>query len=264
MQYGEIPNSRSGTERPATETRKYWVTGESDRVTIEAFMLSVLPAALVTATATVYRQPINIDFESSNYAIVTAEYKTRDQSSSPEVGSLRWSFETSGGTVNIKGALEHIADYPAGAPNHQGAIGVTKDGVEGTEIVIPALKINVQFTHPQGVITLAKAKALARATGTANQNEFMTFAAGEILFLGATGSDGTESPAEIGYQFAASENLQDQIIAGINVVAKDGWDYAWVEFREDAAAAKPTRKPIAVHVDRVYRRIDLTDLVGFG
>lgn len=260
---GERPDSRPQSNS-TSETRKYWIAETTDPDVARALVLATAPGALVTLSQTLYRQTKEISLEPDTGAslwIATVPYAPQQT----ETGSMKWGFDTTGGTVNIKAALEHMESYPAGAEGHQGAIGVHGDEVDGTDIVIPALKLNVSYSWPKGIITLAQAKAYARNTGKVNSDTFMTFEAGEVLFLGATGSDGSDTPAEIAYQFACSENLQNKLIGGINVVEQKGWHVAWVEFKDgDVAGGKPIKPPKAIHVERVYEEVNLQALLGFG
>jgi hypothetical protein len=257
FQFDELPDSRSGDDD--SQVRKYYANGSSDDVYVQAFARSTVPSVVVTATGNLYRQPLQYDWESSNHCVVTANYARLKN----ETGSFSWNFDTTGGTVNIKASKSTIASYPGGAAQHDGAIGVNGEEVEGTEIIIPALKFNVSFRHPTGAINIAKAFQLGDATGSSNNDTFFTKPAGSFLFLGATGGDGTESEATLDYQFAYSKNLQNAVIGGITVTEKDGWDYAWIEFKSDADAGRPIRTPLAIHVERVYDRISYGSTFGF-
>jgi hypothetical protein len=140
--------------------------------------------------------------------------------------------------------------------------------VKGVEIIIPAMKINVQYKHPQGVLTLAKAKFLNNMTGMVNSDSFLTFAPGEVLFLGARGSDGTQSEATVSYSFAMAPNAEGLTIGGIAGVAKKGWEVAWIRYHDTITTAdgkdQPTRVPKFVYVNRVYETIPMATALGFG
>lgn len=249
--------SRSGdAER---RTLRYFIEGESNVSVAEAYATANMPLVLATLTGNLWRQPPRFDWTASTYCVATADY-TREKNQS---GSFSWSFDTTGGTVNIKASKSTVNRYPAGAADHGGAIGVNGEDVEGTEVVIPAMKFNVSFRHPLGAINLAKAFQLGDATGTSNSDTFFTKPAGSFLFLGATGSDGSEQEATLDYQFAYSKNLQNQVIGGITGITKDGWDYAWIYFESEVDDGKPIRKPKEVHVERVYDRISFGSTFGF-
>jgi hypothetical protein len=259
FRFKERPTSRkSGKD---SYTLEYSAAGSTDDAFVRAYALAGSPALVSTGDGTLYRQDLQVDWSGREIAYITVPYGPRKK----ENGQFRLSFDTTGGTLNIKLAKSHVATYPAaGAPNHGGAIGVNGDNVEGAEIVVPALKLTGHFTHPAGIITIPQIKHLARCTGKVNSDSFLTFAAGEILFLGCSGSEGTDSPTEIGYQFACSENLQNTVIGGINVAAKDGWDVAWIQFKDAVDGGKPIKPPAFIHVERVYERIALATALGFG
>lgn len=261
FRFGESPDSRTGGN--GSETRKYFAYGTTDAAFVRTYAKAAIPPVIVVDEGILYRQDVTIDSWDGPYCQITATFGK--QQSEEQVGSLKWGFDGTGGTVNIK-ASRSTTSYPAGAPDHGGSIGVGKDGdVEGCEIIIPSMKFNVSYTHPKGFITLSRAFQLGDAIGKSNSNTFFTKPAGSFLFIGVRGSDGTDSDAEVSYEFAYSENLQSDVIGGITVAEKDGWDYAWIQFKDDIDAnSKPIRKPVAVHVERVYERINYSSVVGFG
>ena len=80
----------------------------------------------------------------------TAEYAWEGTVSygRPEQGESTWTFDTSGGTQRVTQSLSTVGAYaPSGetAPNFHGAIGVTKDNVEGVDITTPVF--NFGETH---------------------------------------------------------------------------------------------------------------------
>jgi hypothetical protein len=198
--------------------------------------------------------------------MVEIAYGTRKN----ETGDFTWDFDTTGGTIHITQAKEEVARFPAAsAPNQKGAIGVDGDEVKGTEIIVPALKINVNFRHPLGVITLPQADFLSDITGTVNNAVFLgTFAPGRVLFLGARGSDGSQAEATVSYQFAVGKNQLNQTIGSVTGVNKKAWEVAWVRYKDTIVTADgkdlPTREPKFVYVDRVYEEIDFRVALGFG
>jgi hypothetical protein len=262
LNFGEKPNSRTGASNPPSETRQYFASGSTDRLFVTAYAQYAIPAAVLTNQGVLYRQNIEDHTWNGPYCELTATYGKQDR----QTGAMRWSFDTTGGTVNVKAAIQHISTFPDTAKNHAGAIGVdlATNEVAGTDVVIPAGKISVSFSHPAGFITITQAKRLMRNTGKVNSDTFLTFAPGEVLFLGATGSDGSDSDAEVAYQFAVSENLESQVVGTIENVSKQGWDYAWVEFQHFLETGTPLRIPMAVHVERVYYRTSFGGLFGFA
>jgi hypothetical protein len=259
FRFKERPTSRRSAKNQFE--LQYVAAGATDEYYVRGYALAATPAIVNTPEGTLYRQDLSIDWQASDIAYVSVPYAERKK----ENGTFRLSFDTTGGTLTIKCAKEHIATFPStGAPNHGGAINVHGDEVDGTDIVVPALKITAHFTHPAGIITLPQIKHLARTTGKSNSDNFLTFAPGEVLFLGCSGSEGTDAPTEVAYQFAMSENLQNHVIGGISVLAKAGWDVAWIQFKDDVSNNKPVKPPEWIHVERVYDRVPLALALGFG
>lgn len=258
--FGQLPTS--GNSAKESYELKWRASGIDDDTYVRAVALSAAPLTVWIPEGVLHRQDVALDHVGWGLFIVTASYGPKNKTA----GSYSATFDTTGGTLTIKASLSTIASYSAGGaiPNHGGAIGVNGDEVEGAEIVIPALKETITFRHPQGVIDQAKIKALARMTGKVNSDTFLTFDAGEVLFLGATGSDGSEAEAEIQYQFAMSENLQNKVIGGITVAQKNGWDVSWIQFAPQVVGGLPVRKPMYIYVERVYERTSLSGALGFG
>lgn len=258
----ERPTSRATTHEPPTFTYIFRASGTQDVVFIHAYAMASTPLMVTLANnAIIYRQDIRIDPDGFNVWTVTVPYGEKNEK--PPTGQWSFSFDTTGGSFHIKASKETVARYGT-APDAKQLIGVNGDDVEGADIVIPALKITVNFSHPNGTVTIAFAKTIARLTGKTNSGGFLTFDAGEVLFLGATGSDGSEAEAEVSYQFACSENLQGQIVGAIEGINKKGWDVAWIRWKDTVDGGNNVKQPEGVYIERVYDSVDLAAALGFG
>lgn len=261
--FEERPISRASSGREPSITLNYVATGTQDEQYVHSYALAATPSIYSTIYGTLYRQDIQVEPGGFNVFYVTVPYGKHKHAT----GQFRLTFDTTGGTVHIKTSKETIKSYSTGSmfvPSHKQAIGVNGDNVEGTEIVIPALKLTAHFRHPQAVITLARIKALANITGTINSRPFLTFEPGEVLFLGCSGSEGTDGETEVAYQFACSANADNLTIGEIANIAKRGWDYLWISFKDDDDAGFPTKRPEFVYIERVYEEVDLAMALGFG
>lgn len=260
-----VPDGIKTAANPPSETRRYKVVDVADKNTVNALALAATPNIVTTIYGFLFRQDIQVSQTAFNQWAVEVPYAPRKN----ETGEWTWDFDTTGGTVHITQAKQEVARYPSGtAPDQLGAIGIDGDEVKGTDIIIPAMKINVSYRHPLGVITLAQAKFLATITGTVNSDTFLTFAPGEVLFLGARGSDGTDAEATVSYQFAAAKNVTGQTIGGISGIAKKAWDVAWIRYEDSVETAGGNevaiRKPKFVYIDRVYEEVAMATALGFG
>jgi hypothetical protein len=262
FRFTESRNSRSSTLEPSTYTLRYTAAGSGDHAYIRSYALAATPAVVWSITGNLFRQNVTIEWVGYQIARVEVTYGEQKQ----ETGSYRLSFDTSGATINLKYSKETVSAYPGGVDKDkfQNLIGVNGDNVEGADVVIPALKITVHFRHPLGVIGLPTIKNLARATGKINSGTFLTFAAREVLFLGATGQEGSETETEVAYQYAMSENADGLTIGDIVGIAKAGWDLVWIRYKDEVVGDTQVKQPKEVFVERVYDATDFPLIFGFG
>jgi hypothetical protein len=258
----EIPNSRDITEYPPSLKLRMLSVGElSESISLTYFYWNT-PVTYQHPLGLLWRQPITLTADGHGRFLADITYKPRKR----EQGSASFRFDTGGATINVKCARSHVADYATDGDNvnpYRGLINATPDGVEGCEIVIPACRFTYTFTHPEGEVTEAFALQLARATGCTNSVPWRVFAAGEALFAGASGSDGTNSDAELAYNIVASENATGLTIGEISGIAKKGHDYLWVETVPHVVGGAAARKPRRVHVEAVYKSVKFADVFGW-
>jgi hypothetical protein len=260
-----LPDGIQSTSQEPSETRRYKIADVSNKNTAQAYAIASTPAIISTVHGILYRQDVQVSQAAWDQWMVEVPYGTRKNIT----GDFTWDFDTTGGTLHITQAKQEVARYPAAdAPNQKGAIAVDGDEVKGTEIIVPAMKININFRHPLGIITIPRAKFLGDITGTVNIDPFLTFAPGEVLFLGARGSDGTDAEATVSYQFAMAKNQSGMTIGNIANVAKKAWEVAWVRYSDSVVTVGgkdvPTREPKFVYIDRVYEEIAMAAALGFG
>lgn len=265
MRIIELPDGIDSTGLEPTQIRRYKIVGVANVNTANAFAIASTPSIIGTIYGILYRQDIRIRKSAYNHWMLEVPYGPRKAIT----GDFTWDFDTTGGTVHITQAKAEVGRFPAAsAPNQKGAIGVDGDEVKGTEIVVPAAKLNVNFRHPLGVITIPQFKFLYGITGTVNSDVFMTFAPGEVLFLGARGSDGTDAEATVSYQFAVSKNESGFAIGDITGINKKAWEVAWIKYKSEIVTSggeeRPTREPEFVYVDRVYNEVPFAASFGFG
>jgi len=175
----------------------------------------------------------------------------------PQTEQSVFSFDTGGGTQHIMQSLTTVARYARPgetAPDCKGAIGATADSVEGVDITVPVYHFTETHYLPDEAVTSEYKAILFRLTGKVNNAPFKEFAAGECLFLGASGSKRGSGDWEITYRFAASPNATDLTIGDITGINKKGWEYLWVRYSdsEDPIAKVLVKTPIAVYIEQVY------------
>lgn len=182
-----------------------------------------------------------------------------------------YSFDTSGGTQHITQSKRtrsqsFVAPFAA-APDTKLGIGVRKDRVDGTDILVG--KFEFAKTRRLSGINRAYLLMLAEFTGTINDAKWDGWEEGEVLFLGATGKyvgtgQNDKGEFEITYKFAAGRNRPEgvQIAPGLTVERVDAWDYLWVGYLEevDAAAGVPMQRPAFANVEILYNFNDFKRL----
>ncbi len=245
----------------------YILTGTSDDLTAKTL--------IENSTATTYngltRQSINLEPEWVDTTvhdgrwIATVRYGVKPPA---EVGESSFSFDTGGGTQHITQSISTVNRYaPPGktAPDFGGAIGVTHDNVEGVDITVPVYAFSETHYLADAVVTPAYRGTLFNLTGKVNNASFKGLAAGECLFLGASGSKRGADDWEISFKFAGSPNRTNINVGGITVSSKKGWEYMWVRYAdsEDAGANAIVKKPAAVYVEKVYEEGNFAGL-GIG
>jgi len=251
-------------ERPSV-TMHYILDGTSDDITAKTLLLNSTPTTydgLVRDECTL--EPIFVDTTTGQgkWACTVRYVAWEYQYQSPEVGESSFAFDTGGGTQHITQSLATVGRYaPAGrtAPDFKGAIGVTHDNVEGVDITVPVYNFSETHYIPDANVNKAAYFVL---TGKVNSAPFKGLAAGECLFLGASGSKRGEDDWEITFRFAASPNRTNIQIGNITVASKKGWEYLWVRYAdaEDAGSNTLVKQPVAVYVEKVYEEGDFSAL----
>jgi hypothetical protein len=177
-----------------------------------------------------------------------------------------YTFDTSGGTQKITQSLattRYGSSY-SGAPDFQGAIGVSEDKVEGVDITVPQFTFSETHFFSDGTITAGFKSVLYNMTGKVNNASFKGTAAGETLFLGASGS---RRPGDlqwpITFRFASNPNQASLTVGSISGIAKGGWQYLWVRYADfqDSINFALVKRPVAAYVETVYYAGDFSLLL---
>lgn len=183
----------------------------------------------------------------------------------PDVGEFTITMDTTGGTTKQTEAF-HQWIYPAQgetARQFKTTVNVQDNKPEGVDRIIPALKLNIRARIPSSKIgkPISYAKLVAGLTGTVNKNPYLTFAAGELLFLGASGTIVGENPV-LDYGFAASPNLSNVTIGGITGINKRGHDFLWFDYKvlKDEQSGLQISKARAAYSAEVYTYSDFSAL----
>lgn len=182
-------------------------------------------------------------------------------------GTLTLSFDGVGGTAHIQTSKQTVNVYKYATtvtpPRYKNAIGVTKNGVEGVDITVPIFKFTYQYHPHEALMTPGYILTLMGMAGRTNDATWKGFAAGEVLYLGATGQPRGSKDWDLSLHFIASPNLTNQTIGDITGIVKAGWDYIWIKYRQGTDANHHIETPAFVYVERVYDPDDFRKL-GIG
>lgn len=140
--------------------------------------------------------------------------------------SYAFSFNTTGGNYHTKVAKSQTSF--GSAPASVGlAINWNGQSADGIDIVGPKLQFEIRKKKAGALITLSYIRTLVGMTGKTNNATFLGFAAGELLFLGASGQQVSGGDTEVSFSFAAAPNLASASINGETVTDIKGHDYVW-------------------------------------
>lgn len=280
---------RLGKKATSTLTRSYKVFGHADDVALHNECNGKISSDLQYWN---YPQT-SVQLRAESYSVtylgddawhVEIQYEKTGADDENQTDPLRRSrsFDTSGGMSHITqadggkitsngGTTTRTGTerrFPPSAPSMDSAIGVDDNGVQGVDIVVPALTWTETYDVPHSYITSDYIKSVAALTGTTNDAAFRTFDTGEVLFLGASGSQEWDQqkgdgPWTLSFKFVASKNLTGQTIGSISGIEKKGHEYLWVRYESSVSNSELVKKPKYVYVNTVYREGDFSGL-GIG
>jgi hypothetical protein len=252
--------SESYTSRTFTLARQsareltYDVRGTDDETAVQTLLLSTAPSTYQgLELESVEAEPIG----NKNWKARARYVRVNDN---------EYTFDTGGGTAHVTQSITTINRYGIGAataPDFEGAIGVTEDRVEGVDIPAPQYQFSETHYFAAATVTDAYKLALFGLTGRVNNATFRGFAAGECLFLGASGAKRGDERWGITFRFSCQPNQTGLSIGSISGVAKKGWEYLWIRYQtyEDSTARSLVQRPVAAYVEQVFYPGDFTGLL---
>lgn len=283
---------RLGRKDASTRTRVFNVIGTSDE--------NVLHAACNSAISSLYPywqypgQPLvrlraesySVEYQGDGCWKVTIAYEKIGADDASQTAPLKRarSFDTTGGTRHVTNALDmNNGDVgerkygPGGlddAASFKGAINVDDNGVNGVDIVVPALSWTESYDVPSSYVTNAYIKNIASLTGSVNKEAFRSFQPGEVLFVGGSGTHEWDDqkghgPWSLSFKFVASPNVGQTLpkakIGDIANVEAYGHEVVWVRYAtaSDTTKNQLVRLPVAVYCNRVYPDGDFSK-IGIG
>jgi hypothetical protein len=273
---------RKGKKAQSTYTKSYKIFGTADDTVLHTAI-----NAEISAYGKYWQYPgvsgmqlmaesYSVSFLGDNAWQVTISYSKDGVDDGTEPLKRSRSFDTTGGTQHITqacsvgsgGTLDFENRFPSSATNMSGAIGVDSNGVNGVDIVVPQLQWQEQYDVPNVYVTSAWIRGVAGVTGTTNNASFRGFEAGEVLFIGCSGSQEWDDQRgkgtwSLSFRFVASKNVTGQTIGSISGISKKGHEYLWVRYEDAVSGSSLLKQPKAVYVSKVYKDSDFSSL-GIG
>jgi hypothetical protein len=285
---------RKGKKATSTYTKSYKVFGTADDTVLHAEINAEISAYGQywqypgLPNMKLYAESYSVSFLGDNAWQVQISYSKDGAEDGTEPLKRARSFDTTGGTQHITQGKktgtreldfategEGTADvyenrFPSSAPDQKGAIAVDESSVNGVDIVVPQLQWQESYDVPNAYVTNAWIRSVAGVTGTTNAASFRGFDAGEVLFMGCSGSQEWDDqrgrgPWSLTFRFVASRNVSGDKIGDITGISKKGHEYLWVKYEtaQDSSSQSLIRKPRFVYVNKVYDSSDFSKL-GIG
>lgn len=224
------------------------------------FAVAHVPASISEGGRIVYLGNVNIEQRLTETVWkVAAEYPSATATTESGGEVPEFSLDISSGSKHITHAKVHIGSYaPSGktAPDYGGAINVDAENkVNGVDIVSCNLSFSEKHFFTDSQMSTSFKLTLSDLAGCVNSGAFRGWSAGEVLFVGASGSrrgKTSKDKWEITFRFAVSKNATSIHIDDITIPSKRGWDYLWVKYADDVDGNKLTKKVVAAYVEQVY------------
>ena len=194
-----------------------------------------------------------------------------------QTGSKKFSFDTSGGSIHISTSLETLDSFARSgetAPETNNLIGLQQDGsAEGVQIIEGLFKFSMTRYMSWATADQTYLDLLKNCTGRTNSETFTvqvrpersySFSTGEVLFMGANGSERKEyNDLEIECTFLVASNQSGLTIGDITGINKPGHALLWVymEGGQVDATGPIIKRPKYVKIERVYFEADLNGIV---
>ena len=248
----------SSVSKDESKTPTLWhVFGSDDDAEMIDYLIASLAGGLVGhSSVPLTKDAIELEQLGPLHWFARVNYSSKRRA----IGTSVLNFDTSGGSTHITQSLSTLRST-AGAPNFDGAINVSEDRVDGVDITIPSFKFSETHIVAAADVDLAYLKTLSELTGATNNATFKGWAAGEVLFLGASGvlQLGDDAAWEITYSFDMSPNRIIPV-GSLGNILKEGWAYLWIVYRDTEDGNSIVKQPKAAYVEQVYPEADFADI----
>jgi hypothetical protein len=229
----------------------------------KSVVLATVPELVIAQNG--YPLPINqLDTEQEHDAIYEVTVTWGDQQNKNNQQPVI-TFDTGGESQKITQSISTPGIYPAPGetvPDFNGAIGVTKDGIQGTDVPIACHKWTEKRYLSDSIVTPAWRIAVTLLSHNTNAAPFRGFDVDMVQFEHVSGSRTGTDLWEVTFYFAAGPHLQNFSLGQVTGISKKAWEYLWVLYEDhnDNRSNYLVKRPIAVYVEQVLWQGDFTTL----
>lgn len=154
------------------------------------------------------------------------------------------------------------------APDHQGAIGISDDGVQGCDKVVGVMSWSK--TVQRAACSDAYIRTLSNLVGKTNNAPFYGYPAYTLMYMGCEPSEakdvllgGTLSIWNLTHTFDHAETRVNIGVGGLVVPEKRGHEYVWFEYKPAVNGGARVQRPVAAYVEEVAGSGNF-ELIGIG
>ena len=187
-------------------------------------------------------------------------------------GTQEFAFDIAPENEHFRFAIEETGGMgPAGdfRPDFNLAINVTEDGsIEGVQMPSSSQIFTIKFTQAAGWFDATKRNLIGRTRGHTNSTAMtiggVTYAIGEVRFLGASGRIAAAGNSDVEFRFGVRENRAGITVTGLSgSVSKPGWQYMWVYYAKGVDSnGKASNIAKGAYVYRLVPESDLNALLA--
>ncbi len=174
-----------------------------------------------------------------NSYLCEAQWGPYQKRTPPQVGESQFNFEIAGTQTKVIVALNNTVYKRSGDGLSLPVIHTIGDqGMgeppSGCDIFEPISSFSITKWIPLQDLTESYATQIENCVGKWNASTFRGRPAGEVLFMGVSGSQRGAADAEVTFKFMVRKNRSTPFsVAGIEISQKRGWDYLWPRYRID-------------------------------
>lgn len=211
-----------------------------------------------TETTALFIGTVHASNPIDNHWTVTITYTLPQGNEAKDYGYIQYGFESGGDTVHITQSYSvrsSAARTGSGLtpPDWGGAIGVSKNGVEGVDVPARGLRFNITGFFVPGDFATSLAKTWGDLAGYCNNATFLSFAAGEVMFLNCAGQGEQYKVIPIQFNFLHKQNLNGVTDPGFSALYAYGHDVIDYQYRDVVNGDYTVQRPTFRYVHEVAK-----------